>query len=104
MAAIGRWMDVNSDGVYGTTASPFERPSWGRYTAKPGKLFAHVFEWPEDGQLATPLKSTKAVHAYLLADKEQKPLKAERTEQGALVHLPATPPDRIASVVVIEHE
>ena len=102
MAAIGRWMAVNGESIYGTTASPFEKPSWGRYTKKAGRLYAHVFQWPDDGKLNIPAKSMQARQAYLLADAQRKPLTIEQTPDGLVIHLPANAPDPIASVVAIE--
>ena len=34
MKAIGAWMKVNGDAIYGTKASPFEKLDWGRCTRK----------------------------------------------------------------------
>jgi alpha-L-fucosidase len=42
---MGKWMKVNSESIYGTTASPIGRPPWGRCTAKGNKLYLHVFDW-----------------------------------------------------------
>jgi alpha-L-fucosidase len=56
LTAIGDWMKVYGESIYGTTASPFpETPPWGRYTQKPERLYAHIFDWPVDGKLTTPL-------------------------------------------------
>ncbi|MDB6064249.1 MAG: alpha-L-fucosidase, partial [Pedosphaera sp.] len=46
MADLGAWMRVNSEAIYGTTASPFKRLSYGKCTQKPGRLYLHVFSWP----------------------------------------------------------
>ncbi len=102
LAAIGRWMKVNSASIYNTTASPFEKPAWGRYTKKPGKLYAHVFEWPEDGILTIAVNPKQVTQACLLADDQQKPLKLATVGDGLVVHLPAIAPDPIASVIAIE--
>lgn len=101
---IGEWMKVNGEAIYGTSASPFaEQPSWGRFTRKPGKLYAHVFDWPRDRRLEIPggLRE-EVVRAYLLADEKRESLPVERTETGVVVTLPAVPPSTIASVVVLE--
>src|SRR5690349_25075212 len=49
LAEIGRWMKVNHEAIYDTTASPFPRLPWGRCTKKvQGRattLYLHVFDW-----------------------------------------------------------
>ncbi|MEA1952101.1 MAG: alpha-L-fucosidase, partial [Planctomycetota bacterium] len=99
---IGRWMDVNSESIYGTTANPFENLAWGRATKKPGKLYLHVFDWPKDGRLEIPSLSNKITKAYLLADKSQKALKADRREGILTIAVSTTPVDPIDTVVVLE--
>lgn len=101
MKTIGKWMRINGEAIYGTTASPFPKPAWGRYTKKPSRLYAHVFEWPKDGKLTIPVK--KATRAYLLADKENT-LTMEQTPDGLILHLPKKAPDPIVSVIAIELE
>jgi len=100
LAAMGRWMKTNGEAIYGATASPIGQPAWGRCTAKPGKLYLHVFDWPKDGKLLVPMAS-QATKARLLAD-ERKSLPVTKTEQGATIQLPPTAPDAIASVVELE--
>src|SRR5205814_7745820 len=55
---IGRWMKVNGDAIYATTASPFKQLDWGRCTKKVtadgATLYLHVFTWPKDGKLLVP--------------------------------------------------
>ncbi len=101
MEAIGRWMDVNSESIYGTQASPFEKPSWGRFTSKDGMLYVHVFEWPSDGKLEISIEDKQVSKAYLLADKESK-LGFSSTEEGLVIEVPEKAPDAIASVIAIE--
>jgi alpha-L-fucosidase len=54
LQAVGRWMDLNSDAIYGTTASPFPTLAFGRATVKGSTLNLLVFDWPADGLLNLP--------------------------------------------------
>jgi alpha-L-fucosidase len=103
LAAMGRWLRVNGEAIYGTTASPVSAPAWGRITRKPGRLYLHVFEWPASGALAVSLPDAPK-KAYLLSDPARRPL-ATSVEGGQVkISVPAAAPDPIAGVVVLEME
>jgi alpha-L-fucosidase len=97
---IGKWMQVNGQAIYGTSASPFANLQFGRCTQKPGKLFLEVFDWPTDGRLTVPM-SNAVRKAYLLAE-PTRDLPVESTAAGAIITVPAAAPGEIASVVVVE--
>ncbi len=101
LAEIGTWMKANGEAIYGTTASPFKRLSWGKCTQKPGRLYLVVYDWPKDGRLAVPIENDVR-KASLLASGEA--LKTEMSEGGVTVLVPADAPDADASVVVLEIE
>ena len=86
--------------IASTTASPYGLPPWGRYTAKPGKLYAHVFDWPKDGKLLLTGVREQPTSATLLAD--GKPLAIERGDSGVVVQLPRVAPSTIASVIEMQ--
>jgi alpha-L-fucosidase len=106
LKAVGRWMKVNGEAVYGTQASPFASLAWGRCTRKeiPGgtRLYLHVFDWPADGRLPVPGIRNEARAAYLLSDTTRTELPVERRDDALVVAVPAAAPDTAASVVVLE--
>ncbi len=101
---IGKWMKVNGEAIYGTTAGPLAKsPAWGRVTQKPGKLYLHVFDWPKDGALVVAgLGDKKVARAYVLADPARAPLAVKAAADGLQIAVPAEAPDPVASVVVLE--
>ncbi len=98
---VGKWMKVNGDSIYGTTASPFAKTPWGRCTAKHGKLYLHVFEWPSDGKLTVAGLENQVNKAYLLAA-PSKPCAVTAGNGQVTIAVPPEMPDRIDTVVVLE--
>ena len=103
---IGQWMKVNGAAIYGTTANPFKRLSWGRCTKKLTSegaiLYLHVFNWPADGQLLVPGLKNPAQRAYVLTDPAKKPLATQSSADGLTITVPATAPDPVSSTVVLQ--
>lgn len=48
LRAIGKWLEVNGDSIYGTTYGPLQTIPFGRMTAKGKTLYLHVFDMPKD--------------------------------------------------------
>jgi alpha-L-fucosidase len=98
--AMGDWLKVNGESIYGAKASPFAKPEWGRYTSKTGIIYAHVFDWPEEGHIVIN-QSVKVLKANMLAQ-SGKQLEIKSSRQGDIIILPNTAPDSIATVIKLE--
>ncbi|MBO9617643.1 MAG: alpha-L-fucosidase [Niabella sp.] len=102
LKGIGSWMQKNGESIYGTQATPLPMQSWGVSTAKPGRLYLHVFNYPADGKLYVGGLLSAYKNAYLLTDKARS-LKINRVnKKDIVIELPKTAPDTINTVVVLE--
>jgi alpha-L-fucosidase len=99
LRGMGEWMRANGVSIYGTSASPYGKPAWGRYTAKGSTIYAHVFDWPASGSLELTGFTSPPTRASILGGAT---LPIERSGGRVTVRLPSTPPNAIASVIVLE--
>jgi alpha-L-fucosidase len=85
LKAMGAWLKVNGDAIYGTEAGPFTRPQPGwRVTQRPGKLYVHVFSAPDGAVILRGLQSP-VKRAYMLADKSRATVRTESTPDGVTI-------------------
>ena len=101
---MGRWMDINGESIYGSTASPIGKPEWGRVTQnkKTNTLYLHVFDWPSDGKLAVEKVPGSIKKATLLSGN----VEVSVTDSGSAVvlELPSSAPDKVASMIRFDLE
>ncbi|WP_163400060.1 alpha-L-fucosidase [Flavobacterium fluviatile] len=100
LEAMGQWTKKNGEAIYGASASPYEKPKWGRYTKKGDVLYAHVFNWPKDGLLKLN-KDIKFKKVTLLTNPGVA-LNALKTSSEVVVDVPMMSPDAPVTVVKIE--
>jgi len=99
LRAIGEWLAVNGEAIYGTTYGPVQGVAALRTTAKGESLYLHVFDWPS-GALEISGVKPKVLSARLLAGGE--PLKFRQTEESLTIDVPARAPDANVSVVALK--
>ncbi len=101
LQAVGRWVRINGQSIYGATASPFHELPWGYCTIKGATLYLHVFRWPGDGLLRLDGLHNTVRSAHLLA-KPEDTLSVTKQGKQLAVSLPAAPLDPVDTVVVVE--
>jgi len=106
LAAVGKWMQANSESIYGTAADPFPYDfSWGAITSKPGRLYLHVFQWPQKELVLYGLTS-KVERAAFLASHAPIHFTQKDDARGGYtaltLPLPTQAPDPNDSVIVLE--
>ncbi len=97
--AIGEWLAVNGESIYGTTYGPVQGLASVRTTAKNKKIFVHVFDWPSSALDIGGLEA-KVVSAHWLATGQ--PLKFRQTEAKLEFELPAQAPDPNVSTIAVD--
>ena len=112
---IGEWMRVNGEAIYGCGGTAFgtefgeyaivdgkkkfvAAPANWRCTTKPGKLYIHILNWPEDGKMELPALNAKIKNGYILAHPKTK-VKVQQSAEGIVLKLPKKAPDHLVSVV-----
>jgi alpha-L-fucosidase len=106
LLAIGRWLDVNGESIYGTTKGALQKLSWGRTTTKGNHLYLHIYQWPEDDQLTVSGLVTGIENAVLLGDRVEGRQLPIQTSNGGfpVISLAGLHPDENVSVIRLKLE
>jgi alpha-L-fucosidase len=98
LRAIGDWLTINGDSIYGTSYGPVQRMGSARTTSKGKKVFVHVFDWPSSVLELNGIEA-KVIAAHLLANGQL--LKFRQTEGKLQIDLPPPAPDPNVSVIAL---
>lgn len=123
LRAMGKWLKVNGEAIYGAGRTPFGKEvgdpipgkkdrrghqvynlkkDW-RCTTKPGKLYIHLFTWPQGGTFELGGVQGKKIKAYFLCDPEHKGLAiAQEGDKVTISSLPDKAPGEIATVLCLD--
>lgn len=102
ITAIGDWLKVNGEAIYGADPSPLKFPPYA-ITSKPGKVFLHIKEMVEDRVQLTGL-SSKVNKAYCLADPSKQALTFDQHGAKLSITVPQALKQPDVTVIVVEIE
>ncbi|MDF7800417.1 alpha-L-fucosidase [Pontiellaceae bacterium B1224] len=102
ITAIGDWLKINGEAIYGADPSPLKFPPYA-ITSKPGKVYLHLQDIEGDQVELTGLLS-KVRKAYILADESKAPLNFIQKEKELSITLPDELKQLRVTVVVLEIE
>jgi alpha-L-fucosidase len=103
LIALGEWLKINGEAIYGTRKSLFKSLPWGASTTKGNTIYLHVYDWPNDHTLEVPGLETQITKAYLLHDPNQTALKLSGNGTGSLtIDLLGFHPFQHASVIALQ--
>jgi alpha-L-fucosidase len=107
LSAVGRWLEINQEAVYGQvdrTEGRLESMPTGLWSAKGNTAYFWVTRWP-GSELVIGGLQVKVLRASLLAGALRVPLSVEQSaQQLKLRGLPSEQPDEIAGTTLIKLE
>lgn len=104
LAGIGEWLDKNGESIYGTRGTAIQEQDWGMITNKPGKLYLHIINYPDNNKLTIEGLDLKVKRAYPLSDSSMS-LGSEMTDTGYEIDLTdEIVRDPYATTIVLEYE
>ncbi|WP_158973979.1 alpha-L-fucosidase [Cellulophaga sp. L1A9] len=100
--AIGEWLKVNGEAIYGADPSPLKFPPFA-ITSKPGKVYLHIQNLKEN-QVELKGILSKVNKAYVLADTSKQPLTFSQENEKISVTIPEELQQPRVTVIVLEIE
>ena len=99
LQAMGKWLKVYGDSIYGTTYGPLQNLAFGKTTAKNNIVYVHVFDWPAEGVLDVPGFPARVAQVTVLGDRRK--LRWRQNEEKLEIQVPPTAPDPVDSVLQV---
>jgi alpha-L-fucosidase len=100
LKAVGEWLKVNGEAIYGTTYGPWQKLAFGKTTAKGKMIYVHVIEWPSSGNLRIGGAHERVKSATLLAGRSA--LTFRQDGEDLAISVPKAAPDASVSVIALE--
>ena len=104
LRAIGKWLAVNGESIYGSERCPFGAGIVGLSTAKGNNAYIHVFRWPRQAEVTVSGVKNKIKSAKVLGTNQKAEVATGSNCRTFLKGLPKTPPDPYDTVIKLALE
>jgi alpha-L-fucosidase len=98
LEAMGDWLRIYGETIYGTRAGPIAPRGWGVSTAKGDRIYVHILDAQEPYVVLPPLTDVKAAWAF----DTHREVKLKPLEGATLLTVPAAAPGTVDRIVVLE--
>ena len=99
LQALGHWVGIYGESIYGTRGGPIAPREWGVTTRRDSRVFVHILNW-QDRVLSIPSWGARILAARLLATGER--VDVTQSDTAITLTLPAIAASEPDRVVVLE--
>jgi alpha-L-fucosidase len=103
LRAMGKWLRVNGEAIYGSQRCPLEGGMIGIWTAKGNTGYLIVLRWPGE-EVAVPLVKTRARSARLLGSDRRLKVRQEHNGRLVISGLPKRAPNPHMAVIKVNFD
>lgn len=100
LKAIGQWMQVNGETIYGTRGNIYPPQDWGVVTVKNKTYYVHVLQPPAQNYIFMPGFKGKILSASGRSDK--KSIKFKQQPEGAFLYLDGVQTNAIDTIIELQ--
>lgn len=101
LRAIGEWLAVNGEAIYGSQRCGLHGGMIGVWTRRGSTGYLHIFRWP-GREAVVPLVGAKARSAVLLATGARLKVRQEHNGRLIISQMPLRPPHPYANVIKVQ--
>ncbi len=104
--AIGQWMKVNGEAIYGSVPAGLLKQDWGYYSKSEasGKTYMMVFNKPMSGKYKVKLNKGQRLKSARLINESGKPLKLEQISRTEYYVIPENSTAKDPFVIILDIE
>ncbi len=100
LMAIGKWLQLYGESIYGTRKGPVRPQDWGAMTTKGNKVYVHVLD-PGEGSIEIEGYLPKIKSALFFDDGSKVEVKVKKGKTGLVLTIPAAKIKPIDTIIVL---